>query len=142
MAGWLRRRLALEIRQIQDAGRALGRGLSAFVAGAARLADPRRWKDAAARLRRHHLALTGLTAAVIGAHLWLLSGARELHDQWAPETPEPERLQAAFVRELTAAPPPPPATTTPKDSPPGAPRRRIESLPALGEGPAPLPPDP
>ena len=141
MAGWLRRRLALEIRQIQDAGRAIGRGLSALAVGAARLAVPRRWRDAAARLRRHHLALAGLTVAVVVAHLWLLSGARELHDQWMPETPEPERLQAAFVRELTAAPPPPPATPR-KDGPAGTPPRRIESMPALGEGPAPLPPDP
>ncbi|WP_431265222.1 DUF3108 domain-containing protein [Roseateles chitinivorans] len=146
MAGWLRRRLALEIRQIQDAGRVVGRGLSATARGAVavatRLADPRRWREAAARVRRHHVALAGLTGAVIAAHLWLLSGARELHDQWMPDTPEPERLQAAFVRELAPAPPPAPSTTPPKDEPPGTPQRRIESMPALGEGPAPLPPDP
>ncbi|WP_431048589.1 DUF3108 domain-containing protein [Roseateles sp. L2-2] len=83
-----------------------------------------------------------LTATVIAAHLWLLSEARELHDHWMPNIPEPERLQAAFVRELAPAPPPPPATAAPKEGPPGTPQRRIESMPALGEGPAPLPPDP
>ncbi len=90
---------------------------------------------------RGRFALAGLTAAVIAAHAWLLNGARELHDQWLPETPEPERIQAAFVRELAPAPPPPPATAPPKDGPEGAPPRHIESMPALGAGPAPLPPE-
>jgi hypothetical protein len=146
MAGWLRRRLALEIRQIQDAGRVVGPWLSAAVAGiatgAARLVDPRRWRVAAGNIRRHHIALAVLTTTVIAAHLWLLSGARDLHEQGMPDIPEPERLQAAFVRELAPAPPPPPATTPPKDEPAGTPQRRIESMPALGEGPLPLPPDP
>jgi hypothetical protein len=71
-----------------------------------------------------------------------LSGARQLHDEWAPAIPEPERLQAAFIRELAPAPPPSPATTPPKDGPQGTPPPHIESMPALGDGPAPLPRDP
>lgn len=93
------------------------------------------------RLRRDTAALGGLTAAVLAAHLWLLSGARELHERWMPDTPEPDRIEAVFVQELKPAAPPPPATPE-KAGPPGTPRRIVPSIPSLGEGPAPLPPDP
>jgi hypothetical protein len=93
--------------------------------------------------RRGAFALACLTLAVLAAHLWLLSGARDLHDQWMPSTPEPERLKAAFVRELKPAAPPPPAAAAKQEGPPGAPKRVVQTLPAtVGAGPAPLPPDP
>lgn len=95
-----------------------------------------------ARQRRGVLALAAITAAVLAVHLWLLSGARDLHDRWMPATPEPERLQAAFVRELKPAAPPPPSTSAQRDGPPGTPKRAVQTLPpSTGEGPAPLPPD-
>lgn len=93
--------------------------------------------------RRGAVALAALTLAVLAVHLWLLSGARDLHDQWMPATPEPERLKAAFVRELKPAAPPPPAAAAKQEGPPGAPKRVVQTLPAtVGAGPAPLPPDP
>lgn len=97
------------------------------------------------RRRRGAFALAGLTAAVLAVHLWLLSGARDLHERWMPDTPEPERLQAAFVRELkqAAPPPPPPSTAAKQDGPQGAPKPLIQTLPpSTSAGPAPLPRDP
>jgi len=95
----------------------------------------------APRPRRGAVALGGLTAAVLVVHLWLLSGARDLHEHWMPDTPEPDRIEAVFVRELKPAAPPPPAAPE-KAGPPGTPRRILPAIPSLGEGPAPLPPDP
>ncbi|OWQ87480.1 hypothetical protein CDN99_17910 [Roseateles aquatilis] len=89
---------------------------------------------------RGALALAALTLAVIAVHLGLLSGARDLHDSWMPRTPEPDRLQAAFVRELKQAPPPSPAAGD--TGTPGTPKRFDPRLPPSVDGViAPLRPD-
>lgn len=93
----------------------------------------------AGRLNASTAAIAGLTAAVLAVHLGLLVGARSLHEQWSPTTPEPERLQAAFVRELQPAAPPPPAPATPPDATPGSPRRVMPPVSPAVEGLAPLP---
>ncbi|MDH0863244.1 DUF3108 domain-containing protein [Mitsuaria sp. GD03876] len=98
--------------------------------------------EAGSARRRGAFALAGLTAAVLVVHLWLISGARDLHERWMPQTPEPDRLQAAFIRELKPAAPPPPSTSAERNGPPGTPRHVVPSLPAAGAGPAPLPRDP
>lgn len=87
---------------------------------------------------RQGLALVALTLAVLAVHAWLLQGAQRWQSAWMPEVPEPERLQAAFVRELKPAAPPPPATPAKGD--PGAPPPRPESRlkPSSLAGPAPM----
>ncbi|UXH77660.1 DUF3108 domain-containing protein [Roseateles amylovorans] len=105
-------------------------------------------------------ALAALTLLVLVLHLWLLRGAQQLHDALLPELPEPDRLKAAFVRELKPAAPPTRAAPTPKPgtpkpgtlkpgtlkpgTPEAPPRRFNPVLPpaAIGDGaPAPLPRD-
>ncbi|MBB3195194.1 DUF3108 domain-containing protein [Roseateles terrae] len=67
-------------------------------------------------------ALVALTLLVVLLHLGLLGGVQQLLGDWAPVTPEPERIQAAFVRALQPAPPPPPMDTRPRgeEGAPGA----------------------
>lgn len=90
------------------------------------------------RAGRGALGLGALTLAVIAAHLLLLRGAQDLHDRWMPETPEPDRLEAAFVRELRPADPPkPPQGSAGKE---GTPPPRLASLPPSDQGVAPLAP--
>ncbi|WP_343630925.1 DUF3108 domain-containing protein [Roseateles sp.] len=91
------------------------------------------------RAGRGALGLGLLTLAVLAAHLWLLRGAQDLHDRWMPETPEPDRLEAAFVRELPQAEPPKPPQGS--EGRPGAPAPRLAPSPASNEGIAPIPPD-
>ncbi|MBO9688697.1 DUF3108 domain-containing protein [Roseateles chitosanitabidus] len=88
------------------------------------------------RARRGALGLGALTLAVLAAHLLLLRGAQGLHDRWMPETPEPDRLEAAFVRELQQAPPPPPPQGT--QGKVGTPPPKLSPTPASTDGLAPL----
>lgn len=69
----------------------------------------------AGRLSRHRVAtLAALTLLVLVLHLVLLGGAQQWLGQWTPDTPEPDRIQAVFVRALQPAAPPPPMATRPR----------------------------
>ncbi len=58
--------------------------------------------------------LAALTLLVLALHLWLLRGAQQWHQALQPDLPEPERLKAAFVRELAPAQPPASPSTAAK----------------------------
>ncbi|SEK57950.1 Protein of unknown function [Roseateles sp. YR242] len=89
--------------------------------------------------------LAGLTLLVLALHLGLLGGAHRLMVGWAPDTPEPERMKAMFVRELKPAVPPPPSLVPPRgnEGTPGAAVAKAKPLPQLaapqGQGLKPLP---
>ncbi len=69
----------------------------------------------AGRLSQRRTALlAALTLLVVVLHLILLGGAQQLLGTWAPDTPEPDRIQAVFVRALQPAAPPPPMATRPR----------------------------
>lgn len=98
----------------------------------------------AGRLSRRRVAtLAALTLLVLVLHLALLGGAQQWLGQWAPHTPEPDRIQAVFVRALQPAAPPPPMTTRPRgnEGTPGP--DPVKAKPGLtaptGTTPSPLP---
>ncbi|ALV08519.1 DUF3108 domain-containing protein [Roseateles depolymerans] len=64
--------------------------------------------------QRRTALLAALTLLVVVLHLVLLGGAQQLLGTWAPDTPEPDRIQAVFVRALQPAAPPPPMATRPR----------------------------
>lgn len=70
----------------------------------------------AGRLSRRPALLAALTLLVVVLHLVLLGGVQRLLGTWAPDTPEPDRLQAVFVRALQPAAPPPPMATSARGS--------------------------
>lgn len=72
-------------------------------------------------IRRRTATLAALTLLVLLLHLVLLGGVRQLLGDWTPDTPEPDRIQAVFVRALQPAAPPPPMATRPRgnDGAPG-----------------------
>jgi hypothetical protein len=60
------------------------------------------------RRGRATLLLAAMTVLVLLAHVWLGQELHQLHESWSgePAAPMPERLQAAFVREMQQSAPP------------------------------------
>jgi len=82
-------------------------------------------------------ALAALTLLVLALHLGLLGSARQMLQGWQPASPEPERINAVFVRALKPAAPPPALQTTPQGSA-GAPGEDVlKSKPRLAAPRAP-----
>jgi hypothetical protein len=82
-------------------------------------------------IQRRTAALAALTLLVVLLHLGLLGGAQQVLGGWRPATPEPDRIQAVFVRALQPAPPPPPIDARPRGHEGGPGADLVKAQPGL-----------